>query len=115
MALILLPDAQQDLLALQQFILQQRGVAAWHKAEEEIFSHLQRIEHSCAAGQLHISFKQVPQLLEIGMQDYRQVITSHHKIIFRQLERDVFIYLIAGLRQDFQSLLYRRILLRPLV
>ncbi|MDB5989935.1 MAG: plasmid stabilization system protein [Herbaspirillum sp.] len=42
MAVIILPDAQEDLLSLQEYMLDKRGEIEWLKAEDEIFANCNR-------------------------------------------------------------------------
>jgi toxin ParE1/3/4 len=44
MAVIILPDAQQDLLSLQEYMLDKRSEADWLKAEDEIFEKLALVD-----------------------------------------------------------------------
>jgi len=66
MAVIMLPDAQADLLSLQHYMLDQWGVAA----------------------------------------------SSHHKLVYRRFGGDTLVYLVAGHRQDYPTLLAKRLLSR---
>ena len=50
MAVIILPDAQADLLSLQDYMLDQWGEAAWVKAEDEIFAKLERVDSGILNG-----------------------------------------------------------------
>lgn len=60
MAVIILPDAQADLLSLQDYMLYKWGEAAWLKAEDEIRCltphHLQIAPH-CVADSRHAVFR----------------------------------------------------------
>lgn len=71
MAIIILPDAQEDLLALQRYMLKQWGLELSAKAENEIFNLLDQIEAGKRSGQ------PVPELAEVGITDYLGVLTSH--------------------------------------
>ena len=44
MAVIILPDAQADLLSLQDYMLDKWGEVAWLKAEDEIFEKLEKLD-----------------------------------------------------------------------
>jgi hypothetical protein len=46
------------------------------------------------------------------MFEYRHVFTSHHKLVYRRVDGDTFVYAIAGHRQDFPTLLMQRLLRR---
>ena len=106
MAVIILPDAQEDLLSLQEYMLEKWDEATWLKAEDEIFDKLE----SVAAGVFN--GRPVPELASVGIFDYQNVFTSHHKLVYRQCDDDLFVYLISGHRQDFPTLLVKRLLSR---
>ena len=42
MAVVILPDAQDDLLSLQEYMLDKWGEIEWLKAEDEIFKSLNK-------------------------------------------------------------------------
>jgi plasmid stabilization system protein ParE len=44
MAVIILPDAQDDLLSLQEYVLDKWSEAHWRKAEDEIFEKLALVD-----------------------------------------------------------------------
>ncbi|MFW6346299.1 MAG: type II toxin-antitoxin system RelE/ParE family toxin [Halomonas sp.] len=50
------------------------------------------------------------ELLELGIRDYRQVIEPPVRILYRQHDQRIIIYLIAHQRRDMQRLLARRLL-----
>jgi len=50
------------------------------------------------------------ELLSIGIRDYREVYFKPYRIIYRVIQTDVFVYLIADGRRDMQALLERRLL-----
>jgi hypothetical protein len=51
----------------------------------------------------------VPMLASVGITDYRTVLSSHHRILCRQVDGDTLVYAVAGQMQDFQTLLLRRL------
>jgi toxin ParE1/3/4 len=51
-----------------------------------------------------------PELLEIGLRDYRETFFKPYRIVYRVQGRQVFIHLVADGRRDLQSLLARRLL-----
>lgn len=105
MAVIVLPDAQNDLISLQDYMLDKWSEADWLRAEDEIFDKLEKVN----AG--HFNGTPVQELASIGMMDYQNVYTSHHKLVYRRIVNDTFVYLIAGHRQDFPTLLMKRLLM----
>jgi toxin ParE1/3/4 len=50
------------------------------------------------------------ELAAIGIKDFRQKQFKPYRIVYRVLQRDVFILLVAHGRRDFQSLLEQRLL-----
>ncbi len=106
MAVIILPDAQADLLSLQDYMLDKWGESAWLKAEDEIFEKLEKVDAGVFNG------TPVQVLSSVGILDYQNVYTSHHKLVYRQIGNDTFVYLIAGHRQDYPTILTKRLLSR---
>ena len=49
-------------------------------------------------------------LLSIGIREYREVFFKPYRIIYRVLEKNVYVLVIADGRRDMQSLLERRLL-----
>jgi toxin ParE1/3/4 len=50
------------------------------------------------------------ELLTLGVREYREVYFKPYRIIYRVMEGNVYVYLIADGRRDMQSLLARRLL-----
>lgn len=104
MAVIILPNALDDLLWLQEYMLDKWGEASWLKAEDEIFDKLAKVDAGLFNG------TPVQSLASVGILDYRNVSTSHHKLVYRQVASNTYLYLVASHRQDFPTLLLRRLL-----
>lgn len=106
MAVVILPDAQADLLSLQDYMLDKWGEVAWIQAEDEIFEKLEKVDSGIFNG------TPVQELASVGIFDYQHVYTSHHKLVYRRIDNDTFVYLIAGHRQDYPTILVKRLLSR---
>lgn len=104
MATIILPDAQDDLLSLQEYMLGKWSESDWLKAEDEIFEKLATLNTGFLTG------APVQELASVGIFEYQNVFTSHHKLVYRRIDGDVYVYAIAGHRQDFPTLLMKRLL-----
>jgi plasmid stabilization system protein ParE len=104
MAVIILPSGQDDLLALQEYMLDKWSEADWLKAEDEIFDKLEKVDAGLFNG------TPVHELASVGIVDYKNVYTSHHKLVYRRIDGDTYVYLVAGHRQDFPTLLMKRLL-----
>jgi plasmid stabilization system protein ParE len=106
MAIVILPDAQADLLDLQDYMLERWTPELWLAAEDGIFAQLAQVDSGFITGPV------VPLLASVGMTDYRTILSSHHRILYRQTEGNTYVYAVAGQMQDFQTLLMRRLFRR---
>jgi toxin ParE1/3/4 len=50
------------------------------------------------------------ELLTIGIREYREIFFKPYRIIYRVMDKKVYVLLIADGRRDMQSLLHRRLL-----
>lgn len=50
------------------------------------------------------------ELLDIGIREYREIVSRPYRIIYRVMGTDVYVLLIADGRRDMQTLLQRRLL-----
>lgn len=50
------------------------------------------------------------ELVSIGIRDYREVFFKPYRIIYRVIDKKVYVFLIADGRRDMESLLQRRLL-----
>ena len=50
------------------------------------------------------------ELLKLGIQEYREIFFKPYRIIYRTMDKKIYILLIADGRRDMQSLLQRRLL-----
>lgn len=50
------------------------------------------------------------ELLKLGIREYREIFFKPYRIIYRIMEKNVYVLLIADGRRDMQALLQRRIL-----
>jgi toxin ParE1/3/4 len=106
MAVIILPDAQQDLLSLQEYMLDKWSETDWLNAEDEIFEKLALVDTGFLTG------ASVQELASVGIFEYQNAFTSHHKLVYRRINGDTFVYLVAGHRQDYPTILMKRLLRR---
>jgi len=106
MAIVILPDAQTDLLDLQDTMLQRWTPGLWQAAEDDIFAQLAQVDSGFINGPV------VHLLASVGMMDYRTIVSSHHRILYRQIDGDTVVYAVARQMQDSQTLLLRRLFRR---
>ena len=69
MAVFILPDAQEDLLSLQEYMLGKWSEADWQKAEDEIFVKLALVDTGFLSG------APVQELASVGIFEYRNIFT----------------------------------------
>jgi len=50
------------------------------------------------------------ELLSIGVREYREIFFKPYRIIYRVMDNNVYVFLIADGRRDMQTLLQRRLL-----
>lgn len=76
----------------------------WQKVEDEIFEKRALMDTGLLTG------APVQELASVGIFEYQNVFTSHHKLVYRCIKADVYVYAIAAHRQDFPTLLMKRLL-----
>ncbi len=103
MSIVILPDARDDLMALQNYMLNRWTEALWLKAEDEIFQKLAELDRGFLSGNV------VQAFADVGIFDYKTSVTSHHRILHRKIDDTLYVYAIATHQQDFQTLLMRRL------
>ena len=72
MALFILPDAQEDLLALQEYMLDKWSEADWLNAEDEIFDKLELVHTGFLTG---APVQEGRPLWKTAPQDHRRAVT----------------------------------------
>ena len=50
------------------------------------------------------------ELLSLGIREYREIFFKPYRIIYRVMDKNVYVLLIVAGRRDMQSLLQRRLL-----
>ena len=89
MAIVILPDAQADLLDLQDHLLERWTPELWLAAEQDIFDQLAQVDSGFITGPV------IPLLASVGMTDYRTVLSSHHRILYRQIDGNTHVYAVC--------------------
>jgi toxin ParE1/3/4 len=103
-AVLLTRDAEADLAEIVDYVAAQDGP---RRAEHV----LARIEQALAAlAETPQRGAHPPELLALGIREYREVLCKPYRIVYRVLGRRVLALLIADGRRDLQALLQRRLL-----
>jgi len=102
---VLLTDgAERDLEELYDYITS-------HDAPQKADHVLSQIEKTFSRlSQLPEQGSYPKELLALGIRDYREVFFKPYRIIYRVMDTNVFIFLIADGRRDMQTLLQCRLL-----
>lgn len=99
--------AKADIEDNVRYLKQEWGTALARKAYIELMDKLVLLATQPQMGNL------VPELVDLGRLDYRVLVhETHTKILYRIDEgrKAVEIHMVFGSRQDFQDLLYRRVM-----
>ena len=97
-------DAARDLEELCDYVER-------HDAPDRAEYVLERIEKVFDSLSAHPHRGNYPkELLEVGIREYREVFFKPYRVIYRVMESDVYVLLIADGRRDMQTLLQRRLL-----
>jgi toxin ParE1/3/4 len=101
---LLTADAARDLEELYDYI-------AEHDAPSKadfVLDRIQKVIDSLATFPERGSYPK--ELLALGIRDYRQTFFKPYRVIYRIIDRRVYLYVIADGRRDMQALLERRLL-----
>ncbi|HEY0296732.1 MAG TPA: type II toxin-antitoxin system RelE/ParE family toxin [Bordetella sp.] len=97
-------EAQADLAALQDYMLAKWGSALCDQALEEVYDQMDALDQGKLNG------VPVVELIELGIDGYLMTQTSHHRIIYKQVGGNTYVYIVAGQRQDFLQVLETRLM-----
>ena len=101
---LLTNDAARDLDELYDYI-------ALHDAPRKADHVLERIEKAFSKLSESPERGAYPkELLAIGIREYREVFFKPYRIIYRVMDKNVYVLLVVDGRRDMQSLLQRRLL-----
>ena len=100
----LAPEALADLEEIHDWIAKHDSPSRAAHVEERILAALAALARHPARGPYP------PELLELGIRDYRETLFKPYRMIYRMEGRHVDVYLIADGCRDMQALLARRLL-----
>ncbi len=97
-------DAARDLEDICDYIAQHDGPGRADHVLEQIERAFRNLSQNPQRG----AYPQ--ELLEIGIREYRETFYGPYRIIYRVIENNVYVLVIADGRRDMQTLLQRRLL-----
>ena len=103
-AVLLTKDAARDLNELYDYI-------AVHDSPRKADYVLEQIEKTFSTLSEFPERGLYPkELLKLGIREYREIFFKPYRIIYRVMDKNVYVLLIVDGRRDMQSLLQRRLL-----
>jgi toxin ParE1/3/4 len=103
-AVFLTNDAARDLDGLYDYITQHDAAQKADYVLEQIEKAFSRLSKSPERG------AHPKELLALGILEYREIFFKPYRIIYRVMNKNVYVLLIADGRRDMQTLLQRRLL-----
>ena len=97
-------DAMRDLEEICDYIDQHNGSGRADYVLEQIETAFSSLSEYPERGNYPA------ELLDIGIREYREIFSKPYRIIYRVMENNVYVLLIADGRRDMQTLLQRRLL-----
>jgi len=101
---LLMNGAETDLEALYEYIAESDNVANADHVLDRLLETVDTLSRFPERGPYP------KELSSLGIKDFRQTTFKPYRIIYRIVDRRVFVYLIADGRRDMQALLARRLL-----
>lgn len=101
---LLTQGAEQDLESIHDYISEFDCVANANKVLDGLMEAVDSLKRFPQRG----SYPQ--ELVGLGIKEYRQTFFKPYRLIYRVVDQQVIVYLIADGRRDMQSVLRRRLL-----
>lgn len=101
---LLTAGAERDLRSIYEHIAEAKS----ERAAEQVLDRLLQLAEGLR--ELPERGKHPPELLALGIREFRQLTMKRYRIIYRSLDSAVVILLVADGRRDMQTLLAQRLL-----
>jgi plasmid stabilization system protein ParE len=101
---IILESAEYDLVELKSYIVKNFSFKTWQHSYAAIKKAIRNLKTFPYSGAIP------EQLKQLNLGQYRQVVCGMNRIIYEVRQDCIYIHIIADTRQDFESLLTRRLL-----
>ena len=103
-AVLLTNDAARDLEELYDYI-------ALHDAPQKAYYVLEQVEKAFSTLSEFPERGAYPkELVSLGIREYREIFFKPYRIIYRVIDKNIYVLLIVDGRRDMQTLLQRRLL-----
>lgn len=103
-SVLLTENAAADLADIVDYVAAADGPLRARRVLDQFESLIARLEELPGRG------SHPPELLALGIREYREVFFKPHRVIYRVQAPSVWVYVVADGRRDMQRLLSRRLL-----
>jgi toxin ParE1/3/4 len=103
-AVLLTEDAAADLADIVDYVVAADGPLRARRVLDQFETTIAHLEELSERG------SHPPELLALGIRDYREVFFKPYRVIYRVQAPSVWVYVVADGRRDMQRLLARRLL-----
>lgn len=104
MRAVFLRAAEDDLIELRRYIIKGFGNSAWLDTFDQIKRSVRTLTDFPMRGDIP------DELAELGLSQYRQVISGKNRIIYEIRDQAIYIHVVCDARREMRKLLSRRLL-----
>lgn len=104
MRAVFLAGAEEDLRELRRYLIKSFGMSTWQESYQKIKDAVRAIQTFPQGGSLP------EELIDLGLQQYRQAISGMNRIIYEIREDVIYIHIVCDTRRDMRTLLSRRLM-----
>lgn len=104
MKVVFLHDAEEDLKELRRYVATKFGNDTWLETRRQIKATTKALVIFPQSGNIP------DELTELGMTQYRQVISGVNRIIYEVRDDLLYVHIVCDTRRDLRDLLARRLL-----
>jgi toxin ParE1/3/4 len=101
--IVFLAGAEEDMKELRRYVLKCFGKSAWQETYEKIKESTRTIQNFPRSGSIP------DELVDVRLQQYRQVIAGMNRIIYEVADEVIYIHIVCDTRRDMHTLLSRRL------
>lgn len=104
MKAVFLEEAEQDLRDLRRYIVKSFGTLVWRETFDKVKAAIRALQTFPQSGSIP------PELQDLSLHQYRQVIAGMNRIIYEVRTETIYIHIVCDTRRDMRTLLSRRLL-----
>jgi toxin ParE1/3/4 len=104
MKVVILDSAEQDLKDLRRYVVKNFSQVTWLKTYSKLKESIRNLATFPLLGTVP------PELENLNMNQYRQIISGMNRVIYEPRADAVYIYVIVDTRRDLETLLMQRLM-----